>query len=433
MGLYYGVDDMDFPTEVSFASDIDFTVEREVKVALQDTLSTQSLVVLTNVLNNFVLNEQTISLLKQFLLYIKTSLYMDVHISALADLLIKYQNIFVINDLCEIILVLAVKGVDFTQTNTTEFFNKLLFADEIMRVLGRDDKEDFIALFESTDAYRLNYIQRHCGKSEDDSEMLLLTTKFSVLVALLSVKGVFYPQELERLRNVLSQGYRQSKSSIRNCLVALEELASLEILGDFAEISDRTEILGLFVLYIEKHWFDPIVAKDIIAEFSRLKFINKVMDLYTLTNKRFLYIVDGMSYDIPDKPEIFGCWFGDPKLVALWKKLKPEDFNLRNLQTLLISAQVLYRSLGRFAPKAIRQDIYDELNSILLNKQYKKHRNLLKLAQDIPSDMWSLYVLNSCFDIHNTFEATLILYHLPLNIQRIFVRENDASFPPPSM
>lgn len=417
---------MESPKEVSFTGDVDITVEQIARELLQESYSHLPLEVLINSIRKYVLSDQALPEIKRFLYFIKETMQTDDQLIAFATFLTAYQHMFLINDLCEISMALAANGVDFTQMEDLGFANRLLLTEEIMRTLAWKSKQDFFVLFQGTDVERLNYIQVNIRKSESDSEMVLLTAKFKVLILLLARQQVFNSPDLNKLEAVMLHLSRKTRDSIRNCIVALEELAELEIIKKASDIWDRTEFFGLFNMYIEKHWLDPIVAKDIIAEFSRLRFINSAADILGFVKTSFLSMFDSRMYYVTYKAEIFGCWFGDPEIVSLWQKLKSKDFNLQKLQTLLLSAQGLYKSRGRSAPQDIRQEIYDELNSILLNKQYKENRNFLELVRVIPKGMRTFYMLNSCFDIQNSGEAVLMCYHLPLNIQRVYIRENDV-------
>ena len=418
---------MKLSKDVVFSDKVRTTVEKETRIALQDKFSYLPVGEFANALQQFVLNHRTLSGLRNFLIFINTNLQTDGQICKFAEFLREYQSLFAINDLCEICLELGARGVDFTQMHGLDFSNKLLWTEQLMKILKWTDKRDFLGLFQATDIERLNYIQTNSGRSKYESEIILLTVKLNVLVALLGVTRIFTPQELEKLKVLMLLDSRKTRINLKNCLEALEELSKLDIILNTSDIHERNEFLALFTLYIEKHWLDPIVAKNIIAEFARLEIINSESDLYSLTSKQFMSVVDARFYSSENKVEIFACWFGDPEILALWRKLEPKDFQLYNMQTLLLSSQLKYLTLGREAPKAIRQEVYDELNSILLNKQYKENRNLRKLVQAVPKDMLSFIMLKSFFDLQDMTEALLIFHFLPLNIKCISIRENDVT------
>lgn len=418
---------MKLSKDIVFSDKVRTTVEQETRIALQDKFSYLPVGEFANALQQFVLNHRTLSCLRNFLIFINTNLQTDDQICKFAEFLREYQSLFAINDLCEICLELGTRGVDFTQMHGLEFANKLLWTEQLMKILEWTDKRDFLSLFQATDIERLNYIQTNSGKSKYESEIILLTVRLNVLVALLSVTQVFTPQELEKLKVLMLLDSRKTRINLKNCLEALEELSKLDIILNTSDIHERNEFLALFTLYIEKYWLDPIVAKNIIAEFARLEIINSESDLYTLTSNQFMSVVDARFYSSENKVEIFACWFGDPEILALWRKLEPKDFQLYNMQILLLSSQLKYLTLGREAPKAIRQEVYDELNSILLNKQYKENRNLRKLVQAVPKDMLSFIMLKSFFDLQDMTEALLIFHFLPLNIKCISIRENDVT------
>lgn len=360
-----------------------------------------------------------IVILDRLLNFIKDN-FNDNNIYIFINFCMFYYTIFTIQELLEIIILIKENDINFSIINNLNSSEEIILINKLLITIyektkdkSQQYKSDFINLIFKKEDEKIYYLMTRLNLYKPEACHLYYKVEFMARIFVLQTKNAFSMYALGYIETLYHKDIRTSVSLFKESYSVFEDFSQSDLIINMRDMENIDESFTILSELIINYWIDPTVAKNMILILNNLSlYINSYWSADELLNPNYTF----SCYSIENKQALLSMWFDSPKILNLWQQMNDKIFSYDKYNHLLLICHNNYISSDLMDSDIIRQDIYDFLQSLILQQMLEKVKTMIDLIDKIPNDIESLYLFISDFKKYNYTNVLKIFYMLPNNV-----------------